>query len=128
MQEKVMESPVEASPNQRPDHAGPERDTWSILFLASIFYLAYNGRSVTGPLLPALERDLGLTHAQCGGLFIFLFMGYVVALFGSGFIAGVIGHRGTISLSAVGVGVALMALSISQSLWRCTQSACCTKV
>ena len=112
-----MESPVDASPIHRGSGSSPDRDTWSILFLASMFFLAYNGRSITGPLLPALELDLGLNHTDSGGLFVFLFMGYLVSILGSGFVAALIGHRRTIILSAIGVGAALMALSGSQTLW-----------
>jgi NNP family nitrate/nitrite transporter-like MFS transporter len=112
-----MQDRVDTSPDQRVHEIGPERDTWSILFLASIFFLSYNGRSITGPLLPSLEFDLGLSHAQCGGLFVFLFLGYLIALLGSGFAAAQIGHRRTIILSAVGVGVTLMAVAGSHSLW-----------
>ena len=112
-----MESRFDASPNHRPYEAGSDFDTLSILFLASIFFLSYSGRSITGPLLPTLEQDLGLSHADCGGLFLFLFLGYVVSLLGSGFAAAVIGHRRTIILSAIGVGVTLMAVSGSHTLW-----------
>ena len=87
------------------------------MFLASIFFLSYSGRSITGPLLPSLEFDLGLSHAQCGGLFVFLFLGYLIALLGSGFAAAQIGHRRTIILSAGGVGVTLLAVATSHSLW-----------
>jgi len=86
--------------NHQQRKTGLNRETWSILFLSSIFFLSYNGRSITGPLLPSLENDLGLTHADSGGLFIFLFLGYLVSLFG-----------------AVGVGVALIAVAGSHSLW-----------
>ena len=78
-----------------PQQTDSDFDTWSILFLASIFFLSYNARAVTGPLLPALEQDLGLNHAESGGLFIFFFLGYLVALLASGFVAASIGHRRT---------------------------------
>lgn len=103
--------------NPRSHEADPEFEIWSILLLASVFFLSYNGRSVTGPLLPALEQDLGLSHADSGGLFIFVFLGYVLTILGSGFIAALIGHRRTIIISAIGVGVAMMALSASHDLW-----------
>ena len=112
-----MKSLADKAQNNRPQQTDSDFDMWSILFLASIFFLSYNGRSVTGPLLPALEQDLGLSHADSGGLFIFLFLGYLVALLGSGFMAASIGHRRTIILSAVGVGFAMIAVAGSQSLW-----------
>jgi hypothetical protein len=68
------------SEDHKPSEAGMAHHTWSILFLSSIFFLSHNGRSITGPLLPALELDLGLSHADSGGLFIFLSSGYVVSL------------------------------------------------
>lgn len=97
--------------------SGGDFDTWNILFLASLFFLSYNGRSITGPLLPSLEQDLGLSHAECGGLFVFLFAGYLVSLLGSGIVAAVIGHRRTIILSAAGLGATLMAVAGSNTVW-----------
>lgn len=105
------------SPDNLLHNGGFKREIWSILFLSSIFFLSYNGRSILGPLLPALEIDLGLSHTESGGLFIFLFTGYLVSLFGSALSAAVIGHRRTIIVSAVSVGAALIAVSGSNSLW-----------
>jgi MFS family permease len=112
-----MEGLVAASPTDKPYQGDQAYDTWGILFLASIFFLSYNGRSVTGPLLPSLELDLGLNHTESGGLFIYLFLGFVVSLLGSTFVASLIGHRRTIILSAVGAGLALMAVAGSRSMW-----------
>jgi MFS family permease len=112
-----MEGLVAASPTDKPHQGDPDYDTWGILFLASIFFLSYNGRSVTGPLLPSLEIDLGLNHTESGELFIYLFLGFVVSLLGSSFVASLIGHRRTIILSAVGVGLALIAVAGSRSMW-----------
>ena len=92
-------------------------DTGSILFLSSIFFLSYTGRSITGPLLPALEVEVGLSHAESGGLFMFVFSGYVISLLGAGFVASFVGHRRTIILSAMGVGLGLMIAGGSHSLW-----------
>ena len=107
-----MKSLADRAQNHGPQKTDSDFDMWSIFFLASIFFVSYNGRSVTGPLLPALEQDLGLSHADSGGLFIFLFLGYLVALLGSGFVAASIGHRRTIILSAVGVGFAMIAAGL----------------
>jgi NNP family nitrate/nitrite transporter-like MFS transporter len=112
-----MESLVDVSPNHKPYKSDSAYDTWGILFLASIFFLSYNGRSVTGPLLPSLELDLGLNHTESAGLFIYLFLGFVVSLLGSSFVSSLIGHRRTIVLSAVAVGLTLMAVAASRSMW-----------
>jgi NNP family nitrate/nitrite transporter-like MFS transporter len=100
-----------------PGQSGKDFDTWNILFLASLFFLSYNGRAITGPLLPGLEQDLGLSHAECGGLFVYLFTGYLVSLLGSGVVAAAIGHRRTIILSAAGLGATLMAVAASNTVW-----------
>jgi MFS family permease len=115
--ERRESTPAAVSPDYQPAGTGTSRDTWSILFLASIFFLSHNGRSITAPLLPALETDLGLSHADSGGLFIFLASGYVFSLLGAGFVSSLIGHRRTIILSAIGVGLALMIAGGSHSVW-----------
>jgi NNP family nitrate/nitrite transporter-like MFS transporter len=119
MSESIRRDSIEpaVSQNLKPSETWAARDTWSILFLSSIFFLSHNGRAITAPLLPILETDLSLSHYDSGGLFMFLFAGYVVSLLGSGFAASLLGHRRTIILSAVGVGLALMATAGSNSLW-----------
>jgi len=116
-QDKPKDSPGNRLPGGGPGESGPDFDTWNILFLASLFFLSYNGRSITGPLLPSLEQELGLSHAECGGLFVYLFTGYLVSLLGSGVAAAKIGHRRTIVLSAVGMGATLMAVAASNTVW-----------
>jgi MFS transporter, NNP family, nitrate/nitrite transporter len=50
-------------------------------------------------------------------LFLFLSLGYFVALIGSGYISSVILHRRTIVLSAWSVGAGLLMTAFSQQLW-----------
>ena len=112
----IMQNQNADSQNDLRHEGHSSREIWSILFLSSIFFLSYNGRAILGPLLPALEHDLDLSHAESGGLFIFLFTGYLVSLFGSALSASLIGHRRTIIISAVGVGAAMTAVAASDSL------------
>jgi len=88
-----------------------------LLFLTSIFFLGFIGRIIFSPLMPAIENDLGLTHADAGALFLMISLGYFVSLIGSGFISCRIGHKKTIVISAVAVGVILGVLSICETLW-----------
>jgi NNP family nitrate/nitrite transporter-like MFS transporter len=69
------------------------------------------------PLLPNVEKDLGLSHANAGSLFLFLSMGYFISLLGSGYISSRITHRRTIIVSAIAVGAALSLVSFSRSLF-----------
>ena len=55
-------------------HIGP------ILFLAGIFFLNFLGRIILAPLLPTIEKDLGLGHSEAGSLFLLISLGYFIAL------------------------------------------------
>ena len=74
------------------------------------------GRIVLAPLLPAIERDLHISHAQSGFLFFTLSAGYCVALLGSGLVSSRLTHRWTIILSMTGLGAALLATAAGSHL------------
>ena len=90
----------------------------SLLFLTSIFLLNFMSRIIFGPLMPIIETDLGIDHAHAGSFFFIIYVGYFVSLIGSGFISCRIFHRNTIILSAIGLGVVLMGISLSNNLWQ----------
>ena len=50
-------------------------------FLTGIFLLNFTGRVSLAPLMPNIETDLGMNHAQAGMLFLFMSVGYFLALF-----------------------------------------------
>jgi NNP family nitrate/nitrite transporter-like MFS transporter len=87
-----------------------------ILFLAGIFLLNFLGRIILAPLLPTIEKDLGLGHAEAGSLFLLISSGYFISLLGSGFVASRLMHRWTIIVSATAIGLALLGISASDSL------------
>ena len=91
-------------------HIGP------ILFLAGIFLLNFLGRIILAPLLPTIEKDLGLGHSEAGSLFLLISLGYFIALLGSGFVASRLMHRRTIIVSATAIGLALLGISSSDSV------------
>lgn len=88
-----------------------------LLLLTSIFFLNFIGRIIQAPLMPAIEKDLGISHATAGSLFFTITVGYFVSLMGSGFVSARLRHRGTIVLSSVAVGCALLVTAVSSSLW-----------
>jgi NNP family nitrate/nitrite transporter-like MFS transporter len=88
-----------------------------ILLLTSTFLVNFLARITLAPLLPAIEKDLGVSHAEAGSLFLLITLGYLPSLLGSGFVASRLKHRGTIILSATCVGIALLGISFSSSLW-----------
>ncbi len=87
----------------------------ALLFLTSIFFLNFIARVVPAPLAPSIEADLGFSHAQSGSLFLFISLGYFPGLLGSAFVSCRLGHRRLIVVSALSLGLALLAASASVS-------------
>jgi MFS transporter, NNP family, nitrate/nitrite transporter len=88
-----------------------------ILFLAGLFFLTFIGRFIFAPLMPAIEQELGISHVQAGSLFLTVSLGFFVAQISSGFLSSRIKHKGTLVVSTLGVGLALLGFGLSSSLW-----------
>jgi NNP family nitrate/nitrite transporter-like MFS transporter len=86
------------------------------LFLAAIFYFNFLARIVLGPLMPPIEEDLGVHHAEAGSIFLSISLGYCVTLLGSGFLSKRLTHKQIIVASALAVGLSLMAVAGSRTL------------
>ncbi len=87
----------------------------SLLLLAFIFYLNFFSRIVFAPLLPAMEKDLGLSHGQAGSFFLILSCGYFLSQVGSGFISSRLGHKRTILLSMTAMSTCLLLMATASS-------------
>jgi NNP family nitrate/nitrite transporter-like MFS transporter len=87
------------------------------LFLAWLFYLGFVTRALFAPLMPAIEQEMGISHSQAGSFFLMISLGYLLAPLCSGLIAARIDHRGTLTLSAWLVGLALIPFGWIASLW-----------
>jgi NNP family nitrate/nitrite transporter-like MFS transporter len=83
--------------------------------LAGIFLLNFLSRILLAPLLPTIEKDLGIGHGEAGSLFLLISTGYFISLLGSGFLASRLMHYRTIILSATAIGLALIGISFSSS-------------
>lgn len=92
-------------------HLGP------VLFLTLIFLINFTGRIIFSPLLPAIEKELQISHSQAGFFFFLISLGYFVGLLSSGFLASRLTHKITIVVSTGGVGLALVAVASTNSLW-----------
>ena len=88
-----------------------------VLFLVLIFLLSFIGRMIFSPLLPTIEKELGISHGQAGVFFFLISAGYMIGLLGSGFLASRFTHKLTIVVSSAGVGIGLLAVAVSNSLW-----------
>ena len=87
-----------------------------LALMALVFFFVFTARIAFSPLLPSIEADLGLSHARSTSFFLFLSIGYGAASLLSGLVSARIGHRGTILLSALTTGAALLAISRAPSL------------
>ena len=64
-----------------------------LLILTSIFFINFISRIIPAPLMPKIEADLGISHAQAGSFFLLISIGYFVALIGSGFFSAAMRTR-----------------------------------
>jgi MFS family permease len=81
-----------------------------LVFLAGLFFLNFTSRVIFSPLLPVIEKEMGIDHAQSGSFFLFISVGYFLSILTSGFISARINHKRTIVLSSVALGGALFVL------------------
>jgi NNP family nitrate/nitrite transporter-like MFS transporter len=88
-----------------------------LLLLTSIFFVNFLARIILAPLMPRVESELNLSHAEAGALFFLISLGYFTTLLASGFISSYLTHRKTIVLSSTAVGIALIFTSFSSGLW-----------
>ena len=88
-----------------------------LLILTSIFFVNFISRIVPAPLMPKIEADLNISHAQAGSFFLLISIGYFITLIGSGFISARLTHRKTIILSCAVLGLILLGMSLSSGLW-----------
>lgn len=115
--EKNSESHPAAGQSRNGGEAPFWRRTGPVLFLVLIFFINFTSRILLSPFLPAIERDLGINHSQAGFFFFLISAGYLVALIGSGFLSSRLTHKITITVSCACVGIALLGISMAQSLW-----------
>lgn len=96
--------------------SSPGTHLWLLLVLTGIFFFNFIARIIPAPLMPMIETELGITHAQAGSIFLILSAGYFVSLISSGFIASRIFHKTAIVLSSLVLGVAVLATAMSGNL------------
>lgn len=88
----------------------------SILLLTITFHISFLARIILAPLMPIIESDLGVTHGGAGSLFLLLSVGHTTMLFFSGHVSSRLSHYGTILLSSLSAGVALLAVALIGTL------------
>lgn len=82
-----------------------------LLLLTTVFYFSFFSRIIFAPLLPAIEKNLALTHGEAGLFFLILSTGYFISLICSGFISSWLSHKKTIAFSMVATGASLLLIA-----------------
>lgn len=88
-----------------------------VILLTTIFFIGFLSRIALAPLLPLLEGELNISHAQAGALFFCISLGYSLGLFASSYVASFITHRYTIVFSALLSGLFLLTVLLVKGLW-----------
>ena len=88
-----------------------------VVFLVLIFLINFTARIILSPLLPTIEKELGISHSQAGFFFFLTSGGYLLGLLYSGWLASSASHRSSIFISSAGVGAMMLLVSYSGSLW-----------
>lgn len=70
-----------------------------LLFLSSLWFLNFVGRTILSPLLPLIEDEFLISHAKASSIFVFLSAGYGLSIFFSGLLSGVFGYKKSIVTS-----------------------------
>lgn len=82
-----------------------------LIAIGALFFLSFLGRFIFAPLMPTIERDLGISHTQAGSLFLMISIGLCIAQLISGFLTSRINHKGTLFVSTLVLGFPLLVLS-----------------
>jgi len=70
-----------------------------LIFLSSLWFLNFVGRTILSPVLPLIEDEFLISHAKASSIFIFLSVGYGISIFFSGLLSGIFGYRRSIVVS-----------------------------
>jgi MFS transporter, NNP family, nitrate/nitrite transporter len=89
---------------------------WKLTAITSLFFLSFLGQFVFAPLMPTIEKDLGITHAQAGSLFLMISVGSFISQMLSGHLSFRINHRGSLFVSKLLLGLPLLWLLVDSSL------------
>lgn len=92
------------------------RNLPALLLLASVFLLNFISRIIFSPLLPEIQQDMHLAHAESGSFFLVMSSGYFISILFSGAVSSRLGHKWTIVVSVTGSGLMLVLIGFCTSV------------
>lgn len=81
-----------------------------------MFLLIYLDRAMFGPLLPAIEKEFGISHASSTLFLLYISLGYSASMFLSGFSSSKVRPRIMVAGALLACGLTLLGISVAQSL------------
>jgi len=88
-----------------------------VLLLTFIFFIQFVVRQILGPLLPAMESDLDLSHTQSGLFILFTGTGFFLSQISAAFLTSRWGYRRCIMISLFGTAAAATLVGWLNSVW-----------
>lgn len=85
--------------------------TYGAFFAFLIFGFTDN---LKGPLLPVLLYEFSLSYVQGSNILLMLYLGFMLSILGSGFIAGKLGNRIVLLVSGIIITAAVAGMSVVQ--------------
>ena len=92
----------------------------ALLFLLCLWFLWFINfalRMVFAPILPIVEDEFVVNHAQAGGIFVFLSAGYSVAVMISGLYSGIFGFKRSIFFALLFLSLVSFAIPFIHTFW-----------
>ena len=87
----------------------------SVLFLTMLFFVNFSVRQLVGPLLPAMEVELGMNHQQSGNLVLILGIGLLGGQLLAALLSGWRGYKFSVTVSLWGAAVSAMMIATLHS-------------
>ena len=87
-----------------------------VMLVSSMFLLTYLDRAMFGPLLPNLEEEFSISHAESTSFLFYMSLGYSVSVLLSGFSAAKIRPRIMVGVSMLLCGFVMLALASTTNL------------
>lgn len=88
-----------------------------VILLSVIFFVNFVARQIAGPSLPALEKELDLSHSQSGLFILLTGIGFCLSQLGASLVAARRGYKLCILLSIWGTAAASILIGFSHSVW-----------
>jgi NNP family nitrate/nitrite transporter-like MFS transporter len=92
----------------------------ALLFLLCLWFLwfiNFSIRMVFSPILPLVEDEFIVSHAQASGIFVFLSAGYGIAVIISGLFSGTFGYKKSIIFSLLLLGLVSLSIPLVHKFW-----------